>query len=99
MASSGGSFSLLRTLNHCKFTVVFHLLTYIPNFLDYKRDCARWFWLKQKLIWVPYERYEYTRLTSIRQDMDNHRTYKKENIVDDEENEEDIMYAEEPNET
>ena len=34
---------------------------------------------------MPYERYEYTRLSSIREEMDMHRTYKKETILGDEE--------------
>ena len=55
----------------------------------YNRDAARVFWLKQRLVWVPYERYEYTRLSQIRQEMDMHRTYKKENVLgEDEEAEE-----------
>ena len=33
---------------------------------------------------MPYERYEYTRLSSIREEMDMHRTYKKETILGDE---------------
>ena len=39
--------------------------------------------MKQRLFWVPYERYEYTRLSQIREQMDKHRTYKKENLFDD----------------
>ena len=55
----------------------------------YNRDAARFFWLKQRLVWIPYERYEYTRLSQIRQEMDLHRTYKKENVLgEDEEAEE-----------
>ena len=50
----------------------------------FRRDQARWFWLKQRAFWVPYERYEYTRLSSIREEMDMHRTYKKETILGDE---------------
>lgn len=42
------------------------------------------FWLKQRLFWVPYERYEYTRLASIREEMDTHKTFKKENVLDNE---------------
>ena len=51
--------------------------------LDWRRDQARWFWIKQRLFWIPYERYEYTRLSQIREQMDKHRTYKKENLFDD----------------
>ena len=53
----------------------------------YRRDIARAFWLQQKLFWVPYERYEYTRLSHIRTEMDQHRTYKKETILGDEDEE------------
>ena len=45
------------------------------------------------MFWVPYERYEYTRLSSIREEMDMHRTYKKETILGDEaeEGEEEVI--------
>ena len=60
--------------------------------VDYRRDKARLFWLRQRLFWVPYERYEYTRLSSIRQEMDLHRTYKKENVIDqDDEDDDEII--------
>ena len=41
------------------------------------------FSLQQKLFWVPYERYEYTRLSQIRAEMDEHRSYRKETILGD----------------
>ena len=49
----------------------------------YNRDKARIFWLKQRLFWIHYERYEFTRLSLIRQEMDQHRTYRKETILGD----------------
>ena len=45
------------------------------------RDLSRLFWLKQRLIWVPYERYEYTRLQNVRREMDLHKTYRKEDVI------------------
>lgn len=38
---------------------------------------------------MPYERYEYTRLNSIRTDMDMHRTFKKETVLGDQDEKED----------
>ena len=54
----------------------------------YKRDAARIFWLKQRLFWIHYERFEYTRLSQIRREMDMHRTYKKEYVLGEDEDEE-----------
>ena len=38
-------------------------------------------------LWVPYEQFEYTRLNKVRELMDNHMTYDKEEMLkkDDEE--------------
>jgi len=58
---------------------------------DWKRDQARMFWLKQRLFWVPYERYEYTRLSQIRQHMDLHRSYKKEQMLGDDDEDDEVI--------
>jgi hypothetical protein len=46
------------------------------------RDISRLFWLRQSLFWVPFHRYEFTRLQSIRAEMDEHKTFNKETILD-----------------
>jgi len=38
---------------------------------------------------VPYERYEYTRLSQIREQMDLHRSYRKEDMLDDDQDDDD----------
>ena len=50
-------------------------------------DMHRLFWLRQNLFWIPYYRYEYTRLSSIRAEMDLHKTYKKETVLDEDKKE------------
>ena len=72
--------ALLKTLSSCKQTSLFADLIPTLN-LDWQKDMSRLFWLRQRLIWVPYERYEFTRLSSIRADMDLHKSYKKEEML------------------
>ena len=47
-------------------------------------------------MWVPYERYEYTRLSDIRKEMDQHRTYKKEDMDLGTEEDDEFIKKEDP---
>ena len=52
--------------------------------------------MKQRVMWVPYERYEYTRLSDIRKEMDQHRTYKKEDMDLGTEEDDEFIKKEDP---
>ena len=48
--------------------------------IDMRND-ARRFWQLRNLLWLPYERFEFTRLNRVRIYMDQHMSYDKEEMV------------------
>ena len=49
--------------------------------IDYHNDQRRLYKLATRFFWLPYERYEYTRLQRVRTLMDQHITYDKERML------------------
>ena len=56
---------------------IHHIKQYIKN------DKRRFWIISNKLWWIPYQQYEYTRLKDIRGLMNKHMSYKKESIIGD----------------
>lgn len=46
-------------------------------------DRRRWFALKQRCFWQPYERLEWTRLEAIRAKMSEHRSFPKNEVLEE----------------
>jgi len=57
------------------------MLFHINFSIDAKNDMKRLWILQNKLFWVPYEQFEFTRLQQVRGVMDEHIMYNKEELL------------------
>ena len=60
-------------------STTFHF--FIFQISDAKNDMKRFWILQNKLFWVPYEQFEFTRLQQVRGVMDEHIMYNKEELL------------------
>jgi hypothetical protein len=57
------------------------LIMLLNTLRQYLKNDQRRLWMVSNKFWVSYEQFEYTRLNKVRELMDNHMTYDKEEML------------------